>query len=190
MEIMKAVLNEKLDINEELFQILLEKGVQKTGKRGNLLFKPDRIFDKMLFIESGILRGFRLDEGSEYTHHFFTPNWFAADYKSYLTGESGQLYIEAITDVSYYVFSKSAVDSLFRQHQEFEKLGRIIAENAYLHMVERLVDFQTNDLKERYLNLMENNNGLINEVPQKYSASYLGVAEQSLSRIKMEIAKQ
>lgn len=130
------------------------------------------------------MRAFRLTGGTEYTHHFFVKNWFATDYQSYLTGQPSALYMESLTEVSYYEFDKKNVLDFFTMHPSFEKLGRIIAEQAYLMMVERLVDFQTHNLKDRYLRLINEYPQLFQQVPQKYIASYLGVAEQSLSRIK------
>ena len=56
-------------------------------------------------------------------------------------------------------------------------------------MVDRIVDFQTKDLKSRYLDLLKMNPQLFEMLPQKHIASYLGVAEQSLSRIRVEIGK-
>ncbi len=115
------------------------------------------------------MRAYRLVDGQEYTHYFYTEKWFTTDYQSYLNGQQSDSYIQALTDVNCY---------------EFERLGRLITESAYLKIVERLIDFQTNDLRERYQRLIQNHSQLLLQVPQKMIASYLGVAEQSLSRIK------
>ncbi len=76
------------------------------------------------------------------------------------------------------------MQEFFKQYHEFEKLGRVMAELAYLKMAERLVSFQTKSLKLRYEELISGNPQLFHQVPQKYIASYLGVTEQSLSRDK------
>ncbi len=140
----------------------------------------------MFFLESGIFRSYRLIDGVDYTHYFFTEHWFASDYQSYLQQQVGSLYIEALSEGSYFEFQKNVLDSYFDRHPLFQKLGRIIAEQAYLKMVQRMIDFQTLSLKERYEQLIKQHPQLFQTIPQKYIASYLGVTQQSLSRIKAE----
>jgi CRP-like cAMP-binding protein len=189
MSKMKKVIDGLIELDETNYQLWMERGRLVSSKKGEIIFRPDRAFTKLLFLEEGIIRGYRLENGVEYTHHFFSPGWFVSDYQSYLTGELGQLYFQAATDVQFYLFEKEQMDSLFANSHQLERLGRIIAEKAYLKMVERLVDFQTNDLKKRYQNLVHRNPEILKLIPQKHIASYLGVAEQSLSRIRIGLIK-
>ena len=181
---MKVWLQSHLSISDSLCEHFISHAQRKRVPKGHLLFQTGIPNQQMLFIERGLLRAYRLIEGKEYTHHFFVENWFATDYQSYLTGQKSLLYIESLTETTYFEFSKKTLLSFYDAEHAFEKLGRIIAEHAYLRMVERLVNLQTQSLKERYLNLINTSPSLFQQVPQKYIASYLGVAEQSLSRIK------
>lgn len=181
---MQSTIQTLLNISDELYQIFESAAVWRQCPKNTIIFNPGKAQHQMLFLDKGLLRAHRLIDGQEYTHHFFAEKWFATDYQSYLTGQKSDLYIQALTDVSFYEFNKSTLSTLFEQHHEYERLGRIIAERAYLKMVERLVDFQTNDLNTRYQRLLQSYPQLLLQVPQKMIASYLGVAEQSLSRIK------
>jgi CRP-like cAMP-binding protein len=164
-------------------------GLAKTRKleRGDFLLQAGSSVDKLFFIKSGIIRGYRIINGEDITHHFFIEDWLATDYVSYLTQEPGELYLECLTEVKLYEFKKKDIRLFYSVNSKFEKLRYIQAEDAFLQMVERLKDFQTKNLKERYLNLITKNPKLFNQVPQKYIASFLGVKPQSLSRIKDSI---
>jgi CRP-like cAMP-binding protein len=181
---MKATIQSYVAISDDLYTLFEQIAAKKQATKEDIIFRAGKVNCKLLFLEKGLLRAYRLLNGQDYTHHFFVENWFATDFKSYLTERPSELYIAALTDVVYYELDKTELLQLYRQHPEFEKLGRIIAEQAYLKMVERSIDLQTTNLKERYHKLISTHPQLFQQAPQKYIASYLGVAEQSLSRIK------
>jgi len=181
---MKEIIQSFIKMPEDVFQIFLNSAKKKEVAKNVILIQPDKVTGKILFIESGFLRGYRIIDGKNYTHHFFTSNWFATDFESFLSNRPGTLYIESLTKVSFFEFDKEILHSLYESHHELEKLGRIIAEKAYLKTLEKFSEIQTLDLNARYKNLLRKSPQLFQNVPQKYIASYLGVSEQSLSRIK------
>ena len=183
---MKEVILSHLNITEQEYLIFEGITRRKKAEKNQLLFQAGKVSKKCLFLESGILRGYRILDGKEYTHHFYSEGWFAVDYESFLQDQIGSIYIESLTDVVYYEFDKKDLLALYESHHKFEKLGRIIAEKAYLATVEKLSDIQTLGLKEKYESLIKKNPSLFQKVPQKYIASYLGVSEQSLSRVKSQ----
>lgn len=184
---MRSFLSAYIDFSNHEYELLISKAkLIEVNKNEQLLF-ANKAAEKIFFIKSGILRSYRIIEGVDITHHFFLENGFATDYESFLTRKHGDVYLETITDAVLYEFNRSTLFSFFEDFSKFEKIRTVIAENAYLKMVERLKDFQTKDLKERYLNLIDKNSKLFNLVSQKHIASYLGVAPQSLSRIKENV---
>ena len=181
---MQETLQSEMKLSEEIHQILQGHSKKKEIGKNKILFQPPSPTRKILFIETGLLRGYKIAEGKDYTHHFFTPNWFATDFESFLTNRPGSLFIESLTQVNYLEIDKEVLCRLYENHHQLEKLGRIIAEKAYLVTVEKMSDLQMLNLKERYKSLIRKNPQLFIDVPQKHIASYLGVSEQSLSRIK------
>jgi len=186
----KAIVSEIVDLSPDQWTLLEDLAFAKKAKKGDLILRADSRTRDLFFLNTGLWRGYRLIEDQEYTHHFFGAGWFATDFQSYLTGEPGKLYLQALSDSDYRVFHKKELEELYQQYPVFEKVGRVLAERAYLHMVDRLVDFQTNNLHERYQQLLRKHPNLLQEVPQKYIASYLGVAGQSLSRIKSKHSRK
>ncbi len=181
---MQETFQSEMKLLEETYQLLQKSSEKKEIGKNKILFQPPTPTRKILFIESGLLRGYKIAEGKDYTHHFFTPNWFATDFESFLTNRPSSVFIESLTQVTYLQIDKEVLFRLYENHPQLEKLGRIIAEKAYLQTVEKLSDLQMLNLKERYKSLVKRNPQLFIDVPQKHIASYLGVSEQSLSRIK------
>ncbi len=184
---MKSFLKKYIEFSDDEYKMFISKARLKHLKKNERLLFANRKVEKLFFIKSGIVRGYQIIDGEDITHHFFLEDWFATDYESFLTKKKGELYLEAITDTTVYEFNKNTLFSFFEDVPKFEKVRTIQAEYAYLQMVERLRGFQTKELKERYLDLVCKNSELFNLVPQKHIASYLGVAPQSLSRIKEAI---
>lgn len=185
---MREFLSKHINFSSEEYDTFISIAKSKEYKKDEYLLCADRPVQKLFFVRSGFMRGYRIQDGTDITHHFYLDNWLATDYESYLTGNRGELYIKALTDTSVYEFHKPSLLDFFKTHEKFEKIRFIQAEDAYLQMVRRLKNFQYMELKDRYLTLVNRNPNLFKLVPQKHIASYLGVAPQSLSRIKSEIA--
>ncbi|MEM1323159.1 MAG: Crp/Fnr family transcriptional regulator [Bacteroidota bacterium] len=181
-----TLLKTQLGLSDALLDLLLAKAVHKTYDKNDLLFNASAPVSQLLFVEKGLLRGYRLIDGVDITHHFFELHWFATDYQSYLTGQPGELYLQALTEVEVYKWEKAQMDQMAKEHSPIAQILQQIAERAYLHMVERCKNLQTQDLKERYWRLIHKTPELFQQVPQRHIASYLGVAPQSLSRVKFQ----
>lgn len=181
---MKEIIQSHIKFSDESYELLLNIATEKTADKKQVLFYPGKSSNKILFLKKGLLRGYRIIDGKDHTHHFYVDHWFATDFVSFLTQQPSQIYIETIEDVIYYEFPKRELLNLYNQSHQLETLGRIIGEKAYLTTAEKLANMQVLSLNEKYELLMKRNPYLIKRVPQKYIASYLGVSEQSLSRIK------
>ncbi|WP_088124980.1 Crp/Fnr family transcriptional regulator [Roseivirga misakiensis] len=183
---MKKVIQSLLAFSDESFDLLMNIAIEKEVEKNQLIFYPDKPTNKILFLKKGLLRGYKIIDGKDCTHHFYFENWFATDFTSFLNEKPSQVYIESIEKTSYYEFKKEDLLNLYNKSHQNERLGRIIAEKAFLITVEKLAALQLLNLKEKYLTLIKRNPDLFQRVPQKYIASYLGVSEQSLSRIKQQ----
>ena len=167
-------------------QSLAKLGAIKNFNKGEWILNEGKSVKHIFFILEGLVRGFRYVRGIDTTHHFFIQGKFCTDYESFLTGKKGELILEAITDLEVITFQKESWNNYFTTYTEMERVRSLIAEEAYLTMVERTKEFQIKDLKDRYLSLINKNIDLFQQVPQIHIASYLGVAPQSLSRIKAD----
>lgn len=183
---MKEIIRSYLEFSDESYDLLVSMATEKEARKHQLVCQPERPTNKMLFLKKGLLRGYKIIDGKEHTHHFYFADWFATDFNSFLTEQPSQIYIETIEDTVYLEFQKKALLNLYSKSPQLAALGRIIAEKAFLTTVEKLANMQLHNLAEKYHLLMKTSPELIQRVPQKYIASYLGVSEQSLSRIKKQ----
>lgn len=170
--------------DEEAFIKILE--VKKYAKK-EFILQEVQICDKIFFINSGCSRDFFNIEGEEkIVQFFFGDSWFT-DYNSFLTGQPTIENLQAIEPCEVVHFKKSDLYELYVTHPVFERVGRVMAENAFMGLMS-LTTMRTNqDPEERYLNLLKQRPEVVERIPQHYIASYLGLQPQSLSRIRKRI---
>lgn len=183
---MKEIIKSHIAFSDESFSQLMNIATEKKIEKNQILLYPNKPANKILFVKEGLLRGYKIIDGKDFSHHFYFENWFATDFSSFLNESPSQIFIESIEKTNYYEFKKKDLLNLYNKSHQIERLGRIIAEKAFLRTVEKLADLQLLDLNQKYNALMTRNPSLFQRVPQKHIASYFGVSEQSLSRIKKQ----
>jgi len=180
----------------ESFQILnaaeLEEAVRisqpRLLKKGDLFSKEGTVCTSIAFVESGILRTFYHSSSlEEITYCFSFPRSFTSSYSSFIRQEKSMDNIQALTDVSLLVIPKHEIDRLEKSSINWMKLLKIMAEQSYINLEKRIFMLQKEKAEVRYQNLLENNPELLLEVPLNYLASYLGITQRHLSRIRKEI---
>ncbi len=170
--------------DEEAFLRILE--VKKYIKK-EFILEEGQICDSIFFINSGCARVFFNIEGEEKIVQFFFGDSWYTDYGSFLTGQPTIENLQAIEPCEVVHFKKNDLYNLYTTNPVFEKVGRIMAENAFMSLMQ-LNTMRTNlEPEERYLNLLKQRPELVERIPQHYIASYLGIQPQSLSRIRKRI---
>ncbi|WP_310555968.1 Crp/Fnr family transcriptional regulator [Flavobacterium sp.] len=170
--------------DEEAFIKILE--IKKYAKK-EFILEEGQVCDKIFFINSGCARDFFNIDGEEKVVEFFFENKWFTDYNSFLTGQPTFENVQAIELCEVVHFRKSDVEKLYVTNPVFEKVGRVLAEEAIISLM-NLIGMKTNqDPEERYINLLKQRPELFERVPQHFIASYLGLQPQSLSRIRKRI---
>lgn len=171
-------------VEEEAFTRIL---AIKQFKKKEFLLQEGQICNKVSFINSGCMRLFYNVEGIENTVQFFFSNSFYTDYTSFLTGQPTIENMQALEACEVVHFRKTDLYKLYNIYPVFDRVGRVMAENAFLSL-SKLNKMLTNEEPEqRYLNLLEQRPELVERIPQHYIASYLGIKPESLSRIRKRI---
>ena len=157
-------------------------------KKKEFLMQEGEVCSNVSFVNNGCLRLFYNVEGVENTVQFFFGNSWYTDYASFLTGQPTIENMQALEPCEVVQFKKDDLYKLFNQFPVFEKVGRVMAENAFLSL-SRLNQMLTNEEpQQRYLSLMKQRPDVVEKIPQHYIASYLGVKPESLSRIRKRIS--
>ena len=143
------------------------------------------------FVTEGILRSYTVDKnGFEHVLQFAPPGWWMADMYSLITQQPGSLSIDAVEDSDVLLLPKQELDKLYNEIPAFERFFRILAENALVTFQQRLIDNLSLTAKERYENFCKRYPLLIERLPQKQVASYIGVTPEFLSKMLKSKNKQ
>lgn len=136
------------------------------------------------FILSGALRIFYMQQDRDITESFEFENQVVARAESLFSGKPSRKGIQALEDSRLVAIDADQLFELFNRHHGLERLFRKITEQAYVKTVNRLESLQFYSAEERYRNLLTEQPNLLQRVPLKHIASYLGITQVSLSRIR------
>ncbi len=136
------------------------------------------------FIKKGVARIYYLHDGIDITENFFFENSIIARVESLLTGSPSRKAIQILEDAEIISINSKALFELYDRFHEVERLFRKIFEAAYVDTVNRIEGIQFHPADERYKALLREAPDVLKKVPLKYVASYLGITQVSLSRIR------
>lgn len=136
------------------------------------------------FVIEGLARIYYLKDGIEVTEYFAFENDLIIRAESLFRDKPSAKAIQALENTIFIGIPSEALFSLFDQYPDIERLFRKIIEQAYVHTVNRMEAIQFHSAEERYAQLLEEKPSLIQRISLKHIASYLGITQVSLSRIR------
>ncbi|WP_298534907.1 Crp/Fnr family transcriptional regulator [uncultured Algibacter sp.] len=172
------------DIN--LFE---SKTTYKRIKKGDFFIKEGYTCKEIGFVISGIFRSFYYSSLEEEVTYCFTfSNSFISAYSSFLSQTKTAENIQALTDAELLIIPKEEILKLERSNINWLKFFKCIAEQEYIKMEQRIFILQKENAEKRYNDLMINNPEYLQLIPLNYLASYLGITQRHLSRIRANIS--
>lgn len=139
------------------------------------------------FVQEGIARIYYYKEDKDITEYFAFENDLIVRAESLFTGNPSHKGIQAIDNTVFIAIPARSLFDLFDGHHDVERLFRKIVERSYVDTVNRLESLQFNSAEERYRSLLKKSPSMVRDIPLKYIASYLGITQVSLSRIRANI---
>ncbi len=136
------------------------------------------------FINKGVARIYYYKDGTDITESFAFENNIIARVESLFTGKPSQKAIQILEDSEVVAINSTQLFKLYDKYPEIERLLRLIFESAYVDTVNRIEGIQFHSAEERYNALITEAPNVLKRVPLKYVASYLGITQVSLSRIR------
>jgi CRP-like cAMP-binding protein len=162
----------------------------KKLKKRQFLNQEGDITKGPAFVTKGILRNYSLDaHGLEHVIQFAPPGWWIGDMNSLIRQQPGILFCDALEDSEVLWWWKSDLDKLYNTVPKFERFFRILAENSISSYQSRLVGILSLPAIERYADFCRQYPSLIDRLPQKQVASYIGVTPEFLSKMLNSPAK-
>ncbi|MEP7262978.1 MAG: Crp/Fnr family transcriptional regulator [Bacteroidota bacterium] len=167
---------------EKLFISLLD---DLKIKRKQFFLREQETANQVAFVVKGCLRAYTIDEnGFEHILQFAPPDWWITDMYSFISQKPGNLFIDALEDSDVYLMSRTDQLSLFNDVPKFERYFRILTEKSLVSSRQRLIDSLSYTAQQRYETFCNYYPTLINTLPQKMIASYIGVTPEFLSKMK------
>ncbi|MAX78648.1 MAG: cyclic nucleotide-binding protein [Crocinitomicaceae bacterium] len=144
--------------------------------------------NKIAFIQQGVFRiYFYNNEGEEITRYFLAENQFVVDLNAFNNQVVSSEYIQSVTDSEVVILSRTAFDQMSTIIPEWDKVIKAITEKALMEKLFNRSNMVGQSAKSKYLDFLTTHPKLANRIPLGHLASYLGIKQQSLSRIRKEI---
>lgn len=172
-------------------QLFLSKIETHQYKAKTILHNAGEICKHSYFVNSGFLRSFNINDNIvEHVLHFACEGWWIGDMYSLLSQKPGNLFIEVIEDSEVVLLSKENQEQLYFDIPKLERFFRILTENSLVAHQERLMDNLSLSAEDRFEKFCKRYPTLIQRVPQKQIASYIGVTPEFFSKMKSRLLKK
>ena len=185
-------MRKSVELDSDTMQLVASHLSKVSFPPKQIILQEGGVCNKIYFIVSGTARSYYTDaSGMTVTWAFLfnteasiSRNLFAVDYRAYLTNTPASIAIETLSEISALVFLKEELNYMINNSPKYESFMRRLDEKAYLGMFDRAFSLLTMSATERYSKLLKEEPHLMQMFSNYYIASYLGIAPQSLSRIR------
>lgn len=171
---------------------LLSHKIKKQAiKKGDFIMKPGDNCSHSFFVESGLLRYYSMDDkGKEHILHFAPEGWILSDRDSIYFNIPTNYYMEALEDSTVILLENDFFTSLSTDVKLVSAFNERLLHNHIRHLQKRITQLLSATAEERYLDFVKLYPDIILRVPQWMVASYLGIAPESLSRVRKDLANK
>ena len=180
-----------LDLSPEAEEYLYSISAKRTYSKGEVLIQQGQNVNKVFFILEGCLRSYCIDKGGkEHTLQLAIKNWWISDYIAIHNNESATLTIECLKESSVIEFDSKKLNNIFIPFPEFEPFQRNLLERHVVSLHQRILNQLQLTAAERYDLFLEQYPDIEQFIRNYHIASYFGITQESLSRIRVEKNKK
>lgn len=177
------------ELNNAELAVFASKIVQKELNKKEFFLQSGKVQKLIGFIAKGLVRSFFVDNnGDEITVGFYSEHDYATHYASFISKQPSLYSIQCLEPTTFVCLSLDDIQSVYQQSPNFEKYGRLVAEEILIRQQARIESFIFQTAEERYLDFVKQHPGLFNRVSLSYLCSYLGIERQTLTRIRQKLA--
>ena len=174
-----------LPLNDEEINLLAVRVTQRQVKRRQMILQEGFVCKHYTFVVKGCFKMYGIDEkGTEHNLRFAAENDWIADLGSFYSEKSSKLFIEAIELSTILQIEKQDLLYLFVNAPKFDRNFRVIVEEKFIELQNRLLQTFSSNAQQRYLDFLEQYRELALRLPNTQIASYLGITPEFLSKIR------
>jgi len=186
--LLKENLEQKIKLSDSEFESITSFFKVKHIKKKKDFLREGEVCRHLIFVNKGVLRPYSIDaKGTEHVVQLALENYWISDLYSFLNAAPSELAIEALEDSEVLTLSYFDLDRMYLEVPIIERFFRKLFERAYSVLIQRLNAAQSEPADIRYKKLLATHPDLIQRVPLMHIASYLGIAPESLSRIRKNL---
>nr|WP_314490999.1 Crp/Fnr family transcriptional regulator [uncultured Chryseobacterium sp.] len=157
-------------------------------KKKQYLLHEGEVCTHLSFVSKGLLKSYFVDEkGSEHINMFAFEGWWISDFKSFISQENAVLNINAVEETELLMITLEDYNTLMLKIPAMDRYFRILYQNSLATKDYRLIASNSYTAEEKYLKLSEKNPEMIKRIPHNLIASFLGLAPETVSRIRKKI---
>ena len=184
-------ISKHISLTQEEEFLFLSKTQILNYKAKTIILHSGEICKHSYFVNNGLLRSFNINDNIvEHVLHFACEGWWIGDMYSLISQKPGNLFIEVLEDAEVVLLSKENQEQLFIEIPKLERFFRILTENSLVSNQERLMDNLSLSAEERFEKFCKKYPTLIQKVPQKQIASYIGVTPEFFSKMKSKMLRK
>lgn len=179
------LLSQFAPLTEAECQQFLQLSNQERYARGDTLIQIGSACTRMFWVQSGVARHFYYShEGKEVTTWFSQLGDLVTDMAAFTLQQPATFVIEALTDMEGVSLTGEALQTLYDESKNWERIGRLFNQAYLIRLIERGNDMAVKSARQRYEAFFAAYGHLFNQVPLKHIASYLGITLETLSRLR------
>ena len=179
-----------LPLDEGEKAVVEEVFKERKVKRRQFILQEGDVCKHNTFVVEGCFKMYMVDpNGKEHNLQFAIENWWIGDIGSFHSEEPSRLYVEALENSIILQIKKEDQWKLFVDYPKFNRIFRVLAENAMVSLQNRILQNISSTAEERYLQFSIKYPQLFNRISNVQIASYLGVTPEFLSTIRKKLAK-
>jgi len=190
-EHLRFAMKEWIQLSDLQWQTFSNVFFEKRFEAGTHLLQPGSTTYELIFVTEGLLRFYYLSEDGIESNKAFVPEGnFAGPLAASGLNLPIMYGVEALEDTTLLAVDLKDLAALFEEHPIFDRFGRMLAELILRRKELRTRSLLQKTAKQRYIDFRAEHPDLLKRVPQFHIASYIGITEVSLSRIKREVVQQ
>jgi len=175
-------------LNPQQIALITSKAAILNLRKDDYFSEAGKVPRQVGFVVEGVMRGcYYNNKGEEITRYFATENQLMYDYVNFDAEKASSEYLQACTNCKLIVFSKHNWEDLLHTIADWDNVANRMIQLCVAQKY-RKAPVISQDATTRYLDFMKNYPALLNRIPLKYLASYLGITDSSLSRIRKGIS--
>ena len=184
------IFKEKKFTAKELEEII-PKFKQVNYSKNDFLIVEGKTSNYYWFIESGFVRSYAIDiNDNDVSTNFYTTGDVVIDWPSFFLRQPSKEYIQALSDCICWQLDFDTFQVLFHSIESFREQGRANLVASYFILKQQSISMISDSAKDRYLRLLEEKPHIIQNVSLKHIATFLGITDSSLSRIRKELSNE